>query len=249
MNKLKISELPTLLDTELSKDEAIEIIKERAEKISRLLQQLYAQKKYSMLIILQGMDGSGKDGALKKVFTKTPPFVLNNYSFKKPTKQEFAHDFLWRVHKKCPGKGEVMIFNRSHYEDILIQYVHKWIGPEVRKQRMQHINNFERMLQEGANTVILKFYLNISYEQQEIELQQRIDEYDKHWKHNPGDWEERKHWDDYMEAYEYILNHSDIPWHVLPVDKRYHRDLVLSEVLLEALENLDLEWPRLPEEN
>lgn len=239
--------LPTLLDTDLSKDDGRKIIKDSAEEIAEHIELVRACKSHGILIILQGMDASGKDGALRNLFAEASPANLRVKAFKTPTEEEMAHDFLWRIHKEVPKCGEVVIFNRSHYEDILIQRVHKWIDMKQVENRMRSINEFERLLVEDRNTVIMKFFLNISFEQQEIELQQRLDEYDKHWKHNPGDWKERKFWSEYMDAYKYILDNSIIPWYITPVDKRYHRDLFMSEKILEVMKALNLSYPTLEE--
>jgi polyphosphate kinase 2 (PPK2 family) len=168
---------------------------------------------------------------------------MRTYSFKKPTDEEFAHDFLWRVHKQVPAKGEVVIFNRSHYEDVLIQRVHGWIDEAKVQRRMAAINAFEQNLIDDGKTVLLKFFLNISFEQQQIELQQRIDDPTKYWKHNEGDWKERQHWADYMRCYEDVLNNSTIPWHPIPVDQRWYRDYLMSGIIVEALEGLNMQYP------
>jgi polyphosphate kinase 2 (PPK2 family) len=166
------------------------------------------------------------------------------HSFKKPSDEQFAHDFLWRVHQNCPEKGMIQIFNRSHYEDILVQRVHGWIDEERVQKRMDAINAFEDLLQFDNNTLILKFYLHISYEQQEVELQQRLDEAEKYWKHNDGDWEQRKYWDKYMTCYEYAINNSTIPWHIIPVDSRWYRDYTMSKIVMDELENLNMKYPK-----
>jgi PPK2 family polyphosphate:nucleotide phosphotransferase len=223
--------------------------KKTTELVARLgaLQHLmYAQGKYSMLVILQGMDGSGKDGAVRNVFTDCSIAGLNLVSFKKPTEEEFAHDFLWRVHQHAPPKGMLTIFNRSHYEDILIQRVHGWIDADRVKMRMKSINAFEQLLEADNETLVVKFYMHISKEEQLIQLQQRIDDPSKHWKHNDSDWEQRKYWDEYMEAYEYAINESEIPWHICPVDDRWYRDYLIASVLVDRLERLQMELPRLP---
>lgn len=223
--------------------------KKTAELVARLgaLQHLmYAQGKYSMLVILQGMDGSGKDGAVRNVFTDCSIAGLNLVSFKKPTEEEFAHDFLWRVHQHAPPKGMLTIFNRSHYEDILIQRVHGWINADRVKMRMKAINAFEQLLEADNETLVVKFYMHISKEEQLIQLQQRIDDPSKHWKHNDSDWEQRKYWNEYMEAYEYAINESEIPWHICPVDDRWYRDYFIASVLVDRLERLQMELPRLP---
>ncbi len=191
------------------------------------------------------MDASGKDGAVKNVFRYCTHNNFRTYSFKKPTEEEFAHDFLWRVHKQCPAKGELVVFNRSHYEDVLIQRVHKWIDEERVQKRMKAINAFEELLQFDNNTILFKFFLHISKEQQEIELLQRKNEPDKFWKHNDNDWREREYWDAYMRCYEDVLNQSAVPWQIVPTDKRWYRDYLISKTMVETLEKLDLEFPPL----
>jgi PPK2 family polyphosphate:nucleotide phosphotransferase len=242
---IKIADFPNDPPKDLDKDDVKKIVKKRQDRIAELHQLLIAEGKHSVLIVLQGMDGSGKDGATREVFGECAPYGLKTYSFKKPTDLEFAHDFLWRVHQQTPAKGEIVIFNRSHYEDILIQRVHGWISEEHVQKRMAAINAFEELLQVDNNTLILKFFLNISYEQQELELQERLDDPEKHWKHNAGDWEERKHWDKYMACYEDVLNWSSIPWHIIPVDSRWYRDYLMTGIIVEALEGLKMEYPPL----
>lgn len=215
------------------------------KRIGELQTILHAQKKYGLLVVLQGMDASGKDGAVKNVFAECNPVGLNITAFKKPTEEEFAHDFLWRIHRHAPEKGMIQIFIRSHYEDVLIQRVHKWIDEKRVDKRIQAINAFEELLHFDNNTVVIKFYLHISKEQQEKELRQRLTEPDKHWKHNAGDWKERELWDDYMRCYDDVMNRSALPWIIVPVDQRWYRDYVMSKVIVEALEKLDLQYPPL----
>ncbi|MEM9917593.1 MAG: PPK2 family polyphosphate kinase [Bacteroidota bacterium] len=218
------------------------------KRIGELQKLLMANGSHSLLVIFQGMDASGKDGAVKNVFRKCIHNNISVYSFKKPTEEEFAHDFLWRVHKQCPAKGEIKIFNRSHYEDILIQRVHGWVSEERVQQRMAAINAFEELLINDGNTILLKFFLNLSKTQQKIELQERIDEREKNYKHNPNDWKEREHWSKYMQCYEDVLNWSSVPWTVVPVDERWYRDYVVSKKIVESLEKLKLDWPPLETE-
>lgn len=248
MANIKLSDFSTKAPEGLDKKDAKQISNDRANQIAYLHKQLVAQKKHSVLVILQGMDSSGKDGAMRNVFGACSPFGLKAVGWKKPTDLEMAHDFLWRIHKEVPKKGEMVIFNRSHYEDVLIQRVHGWIDDQRVQQRIESINNFEKLLQYDNNTLILKFYLHISYEQQEEELQERLDDPTKYYKHNPGDWEEREHWEEYMEAYEDVINKSEIPWHIIPVDSRWYRDYLMTDIILKALEGLDMEWPPLKEE-
>ncbi|MEN0004053.1 MAG: PPK2 family polyphosphate kinase [Bacteroidota bacterium] len=248
MKRINIKDLlsapPPGTDKKAIKDETDELV----ERFGDLQKLMMAEAKHSLLVIFQGMDASGKDGAVRKIFRDCHPNGLSVYSFKKPTDEEFARDFLWRVHKRVPAKGMIQIFNRSHYEDVLIQRVHGWIDEQRVDMRFDAINAFERLLELDNNTKVLKFFLNISYDQQAIELQERIDEADKHWKHNPNDWKEREHWDKYMVAYEDVLNRSAIPWTVVPVDERWYRDYVVAKKIVETLESLDMAYPPLNEE-
>lgn len=191
------------------------------------------------------MDASGKDGAVKKVFSKVPANGIKVHSFKKPTDEELAHDFLWRIHKQCPEKGMIQIFNRSQYEDILIQRVHGWITEEHVEKRMAAINAFEQLLEFDNQTIVLKFYLHLSKAQQELELKERIENPTKYWKHNDGDWKEREHWDEYQKCYHYILNESKIPWTITPVDVRWYRDYIVANTIVDKLESLNMQYPEL----
>ncbi|MCP9237761.1 PPK2 family polyphosphate kinase [Lewinella sp. JB7] len=245
MNTIDLSKIPTRAPEDLDKNEAKEITRRRAERIAELHRLLVAERQHAVLIILQGMDASGKDGAMRNVFGACSPFGLRAVPWKKPTELEFDHDFLWRIHKEVPAKGEMVIFNRSHYEDVLIQRVHGWITEEQVNRRMESINAFERLLAYDNNTLILKFYLHISKEQQREELMERLEQPDKFYKHNDGDWKEREHWDEYRAAYEDALNRSEIPWHVVGVDQRWFRDYVMTEIIVDALERLNMQWPAL----
>jgi len=219
------------------------------EEIEVLQRTMYAQAKFSILVVLQGMDASGKDGATRKVFKRTSPAHISVHSFKKPTPKEFAHDFLWRAHKVVPEKGMIQIFNRSHYEDVLIQRVHKWIDEETVQKRFRNINDFERLLAENGCT-ILKFYLHTSKEEQEVRLKERMEMPHKYWKHNDGDWEERKRWDEYRVAYEDAIENCgpDIPWHIIPADENYYKEYLIAKKVLEALKGMDLSYPPLETE-
>jgi PPK2 family polyphosphate:nucleotide phosphotransferase len=236
------TEAPKNLEKKDMKDETLRLV----ERLGELQNIMYAEGKHSMLIILQGMDGSGKDGAVRNVFHNCTIAGLDLVSYKKPTEEEFGHDFLWRVHKWVPQKGMTTIFNRSHYEDILIQRVHGWIDMERVEKRMAAINAFEDLIQFDNNTLVFKFYMHISFEEQGIQLQQRLDDPTKFWKHNDGDWEERKLWDKYMEAYEYAINNSTTPWHICPVDNRWYRDYFMAKTIVEVLEKLNMTLPAPP---
>ena len=240
---IHLSEISTGPPADADKDIIHEATKQLRKRLAKLQHLLYAEQKHSLLVILQGMDASGKDGATRDVFGACSPSGINVKSFKKPTEEEFAHDFLWRVHKNVPAKGMIQVFNRSHYEDVLIQRVHGWITEERAQMRIRSINAFEELLQYDNNTTVLKFYLHISPDKQREELQERIDEPEKHWKHNPNDWKEAKHWDEYMRCYEAVINESVIPWHIVPVDKRWYRDYKIAKTVVEALEKLDMKLP------
>ena len=245
---IKLSDISTKAPKNLEKAEIKEKTKELAKEIGELVYKMYAEKKHSLLIVLQGMDSSGKDGIVKNVFKYCMPLHVDAHSFKKPTEEEFAHDFLWRCHKLTPAKGEVSIFVRSHYEDILIQKVHNWISDERRDLRMQAINSFEKLVTFDNNTTVMKFFLHLSKDRQEEKLRERINIADKHFKHNDGDWDERKHWDEYMKAYEYAINHSEIPWNIVPVDSRWYRNYRVAQIVLEKLRELDPQLPGLDSE-
>lgn len=245
-NLVRISEISALPPKGIEKDDLQKETKKLIKRLGELHHLLYAEAKHSVLVVLQGMDASGKDGAVRRVFSECTIAGLDLVSFKKPTEQEFAHDFLWRVHRWAPEKGTLTIFNRSHYEDILIQRVHKWIDMERVEKRMAAINAFEELLQFDNNTVIFKFFMHISKEEQEAQLRERLEDPSKFWKHNDGDWEERKHWDEYMRAYEYAINNSVVPWHICPVDKRWYRDYVIAKTLVEGLEKLNMQLPPMP---
>lgn len=245
---IKLSEISTLPPEHINKKDLEKETDKLTERLGELQELLFAEQKHSVLVIFQGMDASGKDGAVRNVFKDCSYNGINVYSFKKPTDEEFAHDFLWRVHQRAPAKGMIQIFNRSHYEDVLIQRVHKWISEERVNLRIDAINAFEKLLGFDNNTVIFKFYLHLSYDQQKIELQQRIDEREKNWKHNPNDWKEREHWDEYMRCYEDVINRCNaVPWTIVPVDKRWYRNYIVSKTIVEKLESLKMEFPTLEE--
>ena len=229
-----------------NKAERLEKLAELSARIDALQDLLYAEKKHKVLVVLQGMDTSGKDGTIRHVFNSVDPLGVRAVSFRAPAGEELEHDFLWRVHREVPRLGEMVIFNRSHYEDVLIVRVHKWIDMAECKRRYEHINDFERMLAENGMTV-LKFFLHISKDEQRQRLQERIDDPDKHWKFNPDDLRERKHWDEYMEAYEDALEATSSEcanWYIVPSDSKSTRNLIISSILIEELEALKMKYPR-----
>ncbi len=245
---IRLSKISTRAPENLTKQKAKIQLKAITKEIGELLMKVYAEEKQSLLIVLQGMDSSGKDGTVKNVFRYASPVNINVKSFKKPTDEEFAHDFLWRCHKLAPAKGFCQIFVRSHYEDILIQRVHKWITPSQVKMRMNAINAWEELLKKDNNTTILKFYLHLSKERQLEKLKERIAVPEKNWKHKDGDWSERRKWNDYMTAYEYAINQSKIPWIIAPVDQRWYRNLFIAKEVLKALRKMKPVLPGLESE-
>ncbi len=226
------------------KDGLAEIAKLNA-KLEALQELLFAEHKHKVLIVLQAMDTGGKDGTIRHVFEGVNPQGVRVASFKVPTEEELDHDYLWRVHKVTPRKGEMVIFNRSHYEDVLVVRVHKLVPPEVWKKRFDQINQFERLLAENGTT-ILKFYLHIDLDEQKERLQARLDEPDKRWKFSLGDLDERKLWPAYMQAYEDVLSKTSTkyaPWYIIPANRKWYRDLVISSVLVDTLEGLKMKYP------
>ncbi len=207
---------------------------------------LYAEGKHRLLIILQGMDTAGKDSTVRRVFEAVNPQGVRVESFKAPTPEELAHDYLWRIHKHVPGNGQIAIFNRSHYEDVLVVRVHELVPKEVWSQRYRQINDFERMLAEEGTT-ILKFFLNINQEEQRERLLDRLDEPAKNWKFNPDDLKERKLWDSYRKAYQDVLEKTSAPyapWIIVPANRKWYRDLIVSAALVETLEGLKMKYPK-----
>lgn len=235
------------IDTRAPQGLTKEDIKDKTDKISRKLADLqhilYAEKKRGVLVVFQGMDASGKDGATRKVFRYCSPTGINAYPFKKPNEVEMRHDFLWRVHKLVPEKGMIQVFNRSHYEDVLIQRVHQWIDEKKVDQRFAAINAFEHNLVQDNQTHIFKFYLHLSRDRQKQKLQERIDDPRKQWKHNPNDWNEHEKWDQYMQCYQDMIDRSEIPWYVVPADQRWYRDYFIASTLLSEMEKMDLILP------
>jgi len=206
---------------------------------------LYAEGKHKILIVLQAMDTGGKDGVIRHVFEGVNPQGVRVACFKQPTPEELAHDFLWRVHKHTPGAGEIAVFNRSHYEDILVVRVHELVPKSVWSKRYEHINAFERMLADEGTT-ILKFYLHISPEEQKDRLQDRLDEPNKRWKFNLSDLEERKSWRKYKKAYEETLSRTSkpwSPWYVIPANRKWYRNLIIGRVIVKALRDLKMKYP------
>lgn len=219
--------------------------KQLNKRLEELQELLYAEGTHKVLIVLQAMDAAGKDGTIRNVFDGVNPQGVKVASFKKPTSLELAHDYLWRVHAHTPGSGEITVFNRSHYEDVLIVRVLGLVPEERWSLRYAHINDFERLLAEEG-TMIRKFYLHINRDEQRERLQARLDDPSKHWKFDIGDLDQRARWDDYMAAYEEVLSRTSTthgPWYVIPANRKWYRNLVISRVLVDTLEGLGMSYP------
>lgn len=216
-----------------------------AKDIDALQDRLYAEGLRALLIILQGTDTSGKDGTIRNVFNATGPLGVSVAAFGVPTKTELAHDYLWRVHLACPRRGTIGIFNRSHYESVLVEKVRRLAPQAAIEPRYDQINAFEKLLTENGTT-ILKFMLHISKDEQRERLQERLDDPKKHWKFNPGDLEDREHWDEYQEAYETMLHRCSTdhaPWHVIPADRKWVRNAAIASIVKATLEEMNPQYP------
>jgi PPK2 family polyphosphate:nucleotide phosphotransferase len=232
---------PTSLDKEQTKLNTARLI----EKIDELQKVLYASSQRGVLVILQGLDASGKDGLISTVFKGVNPLGCTVYAFKSPTEEELKYDFLWRVHKQVPAKGMIQIFNRSHYEDVLITRVEKWIDNKTAKKRFEYINEFERMLTENG-TVILKFYLHISRETQAERLLERKTNPKKFWKHNDADWKTNQKWQLYRDAYHDLFKYCNKPeWTIVPSDQNWYKEYLVAQKIHGALTGMKLSYPEM----
>lgn len=246
MGKTLLSSISTRAPKDFEKQATKATTTAILQKLDDLQNLLYAESKHSILVVIQGMDASGKDGVIRNVFGHLNPQGVTVRSFKVPTALEISHDFLWRIHEAAPAKGVIQIFNRSHYEDILITRVHHLIDDATAKKRMKAINDFEQLLAEHNNTQILKFYLHVSPEEQQERLKERIDDPAKQWKYNAQDFEEAKKWDQYMNAYEDAFAHcNNIPWTIVPADQNWYKEYLIANTLLETLQRLNMKFPGL----
>ncbi len=246
MPRIHLKDIDTRAPKDWDKEETKEKMVGILEDLDELQNLLYAESKHSILIVIQGMDASGKDGLTRNVFGHMNPQGVTVKSFKAPTAEELSHDFLWRVHQHTPAKGMIQIFNRSHYEDVLVTRVHGWTDDELAKARMKAINDFERLLTEHNNTQMLKFYLHISPERQQERLQERIHNPTKMWKYNEADFAEAKNWDRYRKYYQDVFEHcNDVPWHIIPADQNWYKEYVVAHKLREVLKSLDMQYPGL----
>jgi PPK2 family polyphosphate:nucleotide phosphotransferase len=230
------------------KQDAAAITDKNLKRLAKLQELLYAEGKHAVLIVVQAMDTGGKDGAIEHVFSSVNPQGCTVTSFKQPTHLELRHDFLWRIHQAVPPKGMIGIFNRSHYESLLVERVHDLVPKKVWSKRFDRINEFEKMLTDEGTT-ILKFFLHISKDEQKKRLQARLDDRKRHWKFDPNDLAERKRWDDYQQAYEDVLRKCsthDAPWYIVPSDHKWFRNWMLSDTIVKAIEALDMKYPPAP---
>jgi PPK2 family polyphosphate:nucleotide phosphotransferase len=229
----------------VKRSEGEAMMEDFADRLDELQTRLYAEGRHRLLVVLQAMDTAGKDGTIRRVFHSMDPQGVRVVSFKRPSTKELAHDYLWRVHQAVPGNGEVVIFNRSHYEDIAAVRVREIFPESVWSKRYGHINDFERLLADEGTT-ILKIFLTISKEEQRERLQARLDDPDKHWKFDIGDLDDRALWPVFMEAYGDILSRTSTghaPWYVIPADTKWYRNLLIADILIRTLESLGMEYP------
>jgi PPK2 family polyphosphate:nucleotide phosphotransferase len=244
MAKIQLSKIDTRAPKDMDKQDTKEKTAKLVSELDDLQNLLFAEGKHSVLVIIQGMDASGKDGVIRNVFGQMNPMGVVVKSWKAPTAEELSHDFLWRIHQHTPGKGMMQLFNRSHYEDILITRVHKWCDDDTARKRMKAINDFENLLQEHNNTHILKFYLHISKEEQKERLDERMQDPTKMWKYNENDYEESKLWDIYMQMYEECFeNCNQPPWTIVPADQNWYKEYLITSAVHTLLTSLKMKYP------
>ncbi len=245
---MNLLQIPTTAPEEMGKKETKDKLDELQDRLKELQNLMYAEGKHSLLVVLQGMDASGKDGVVKKVLEKVNAGGIHVAAFKKPTEEEMAHDFLWRVHKHVPRRGMISVFNRSHYEDVLICRVKGWVSDELAHKRFGWINAFEETLQE-RDTHIFKFYLHISEAVQNERFEDRRTDPRKHWKFNSGDLVEAQSWPEYRKMYQDVFEHCGpkIPWTIIPSDDKWYKEYLIAKILVEHLESLNMQYPPLDE--
>jgi len=230
-----------------SHQDALHEIQKYVEKMQQLQYLMYAERKHSLLVVLQGLDAAGKDGVVRHIFTGMNPAGCVVSEFKQPTPEELAHDFLWRVHPHVPRKGSVAIFNRSQYEDVLVVRVHELVPEKIWSKRYDEINEFEKLIAKQNNTTILKFFLHISKQEQLARFEQRLDNPARQWKISESDYKERDYWDDYTKAFEDALNNTSTehaPWFVIPSNHKWFRDLAVSQIIARTMEEMDMQMPK-----
>jgi PPK2 family polyphosphate:nucleotide phosphotransferase len=245
--KVRLAKIdPDFAGKHMSRQAAAEATTRAIERIERLQYLLYADASQSLLIVLQGLDAAGKDGLVRHLFSGVNPQGVSVASFKKPTEVEAAHDFLWRVHRRAPANGEIVIYNRSHYEDVLVVRVHKFVPHAVWSKRYELINDFEKTLSDNG-TRILKFYLHISPQEQLERFKARLDDRTRQWKISEADYAEREYWPQYIDAYEDALERTSTkraPWYVIPANHKWFRNLAVSQIIADTMEDMELTLPR-----
>jgi len=242
LSKISPTEIP---EFSIDRKDAEEKFLQLNSEIEKLQELLYAEHKHQLLVVLQAMDTGGKDGVIRHVFDRVNPQGVRVANFKVPTNIELDHDYLWRIHKQTPAKGEIVIFNRSHYEDVLVVRVHNLVSREVWSKRYTHINSFEKLLHDEGTT-ILKFYLHIDKDEQRNRLEARLNDPSKQWKFNPGDIKERELWNDYIEAYEDVIEKTNTeyaPWFIIPANRKWYRNLVIASILVDKMKGLKMKFP------
>lgn len=235
----------TYYQGQVNKKEGKAQLKELNKSLRDLQELLYAEHKQKLLVVLQGIDSSGKDSTIKNVFGDVNPQGTQVVSFKVPTRKELAHDYLWRIHPHTPGTGEIVVFNRSHYEDVLVVRVHNLVPEAVWEKRYDHINAFERLLADEGTTM-LKFFLHLGKQEQAERFLARLDRPHKRWKFNPDDLTERDYWEDYQHAFEDMLTRTSTewaPWYVIPSDRKWYRNMTIASIIVEKLHSLDMQFP------
>jgi PPK2 family polyphosphate:nucleotide phosphotransferase len=250
MARIILDDISTRAPKDLDKQETKQKTASILTELDELQNTLFAEKKRSVLVVLQGMDASGKDGVVKNVFGTLNPLGVKAKAYKAPTDEELDHDFLWRIHSEVPAKGMIQIFNRSHYEDILVTRVHKWCNDELAYKRMKAINDFEELLSTHNDTHILKFYLHISRKEQEERLNERVQDPKKNWKYNAKDQEEAALWEEYRRMYEDCFEHCNvIPWTIVPADQNWYKEYTIASAVCNLLKELKLQYPKLSDQH
>jgi PPK2 family polyphosphate:nucleotide phosphotransferase len=246
MGDIKLKDISTRAPKELDKSQTKANTEKLLGEFSELQNLLYAAGSHALLIVIQGMDASGKDGAIRNVLSSVNPQGVMVHSFKVPTEEELSHDFLWRIHKVSPAKGMIQVFNRSHYEDVLVTRVHGMCDDDTARERMRAINDFEELLTKHNNTAVLKFYLHVSQEEQVERLKERIDDKTKQWKYNAKDFDESALYNKYHEMYEDCFRHCDkVPWTIVPSDQNWYKEYLMTKAIVETLRSLKMEYPGL----
>ena len=247
MPQIKLADISTTAPKKADKEKTKEALKLIVEELDELQNLLYAEHKHSLLVVLQGMDASGKDGVIRDVFGTMNPMGVTVQPFKAPTVLEMDHDFLWRIHQHAPAKGMIQVFNRSHYEDVLVQRVHKWIDDNTAKKRFAAINGFEQLLEEHNNTHIMKFYLHVSASAQQARLEERTQDPRKMWKYNEKDFAEAKFFKTYQKMYEDVFrNCNRVPWIIVPSDHNWYKEFLIAQTVRDTLKSLKMKFPKLP---